>query len=880
MPTRGDTQINNFVKGLVTDASPLSFPPNTSLDVINFRLNKDGTNFRRLGLDFEEDYVLTATGYSTDVLSSARKAYYRWSLPNGNPLVDIGVVQIGAKFWFLNLYAESPSTAILNGGLPVDAGIDPTARFSFAVLNNYLLVVSNNLPSPYLVSYNGDTDTITFETSPLLVRDLWGVDDGIAVDNHPTTLTPAHRYNLLNQGWSNSIVTTCGAGINAVDCTQITLGVYPSNSDVWTIGRIGDLTSADVEKYDPNIAARNIFNAGQVAQGHYILQLKARGADRFAQTGLTLPQDAEYGTVSCVAGYAGRAFYSGILSDVQDGDARSPILSGTVLFSQVFEQKLNLVKCYQEADPTSPDISDIVDTDGGLIVIPECSYITHLRVIKESLFVFAVNGVWEIRGDEGGFRATAFQVTKVSNTGVYSPDSIVEINGQILYWGINGIYALARNQFGVFETTSITQNVIQKYYNSIPDFARSQAKGYYDLNNNTVRWLFYSDESKIAGQVLDVQPPSPPIAQFTVGEASLLAATPDTNLIRSARIDDTRYIIVYKDGSGSMALRGVVCTVDPTTLAVTFGTPVTIHATDTSGGGFDLRRLDTDKILVIHPDGNSPFTTYARVLTISGTSFTVGATNDLNENGIGTIRIAVLSPTKAIHSYTESSQAKVRELVISGDTVTEGTVTNITSVASAGDLVALNSTQALLVHAGTGTGHGACVLTDTAGTISAGTNFNLVTNGFQGPNGQDYKVTTNSNGTLVVIQTISITEAPSTVMTRTLGISGTTVTSDAASEYITELSVLSGTDRHWGVAMSDTLDAVLAMENDTGTRRLYLTVVSYSSGSISKRYNSTLVSADINGSPHLIKLNSTTAVWCAFKGSSSGDILTGAITIS
>ena len=41
MPTRGDTQINTFVKGLVTDASPLSYPPNTCLDLINFRLNKD-----------------------------------------------------------------------------------------------------------------------------------------------------------------------------------------------------------------------------------------------------------------------------------------------------------------------------------------------------------------------------------------------------------------------------------------------------------------------------------------------------------------------------------------------------------------------------------------------------------------------------------------------------------------------------------------------------------------------------------------------------------------------------------------------------------------------------------------------------------------------
>ena len=169
MPTRGDTQINTFVKGLVTDASPLSYPPNTCLDLINFRLNKDGTNFRRLGLDFEDNYLLTATGYSADVLATARKAFYHRPLLNGNALVDIGVVQIGAKFWFLNLYAESPSAALLNGGNAVTAAVDPSSRFSFAVLNNYLLVVSNNLPDPYLVSYDYALDSITFETSPTLV---------------------------------------------------------------------------------------------------------------------------------------------------------------------------------------------------------------------------------------------------------------------------------------------------------------------------------------------------------------------------------------------------------------------------------------------------------------------------------------------------------------------------------------------------------------------------------------------------------------------------------------------------------------------------------------------------------------------------------------
>src|SRR5690606_37676070 len=121
-----------------------------------------------------------------------------------------------------------------------------------------------------------------------------------------TALSAAHHYNLLNQGWLPDIQSTCGAGVNAIDCTFNTFGIYPSNSDAWTYGRVEDLTSVDLKKFDPDIAGRNFVNNGNVARGHFLISLYERGVSRSNQTGLTLPVDRETGRINAIAAFAGR----------------------------------------------------------------------------------------------------------------------------------------------------------------------------------------------------------------------------------------------------------------------------------------------------------------------------------------------------------------------------------------------------------------------------------------------------------------------------------------------------------------------------------------------------------------------------------------------
>ncbi len=733
MPNRGDTQINTFAKGLNTQVSPLSFPPNTALDILNFRIEKNETNVRRLGIDFEDNYLLTASGYAADVLATARKSFFRWEFPNGNPDVEIGVVQIGAKFFFVNLFAESPSNTLLNGGSAYDTGVDPTSRFSFTIINNYLLALSPSLPQPALVSYDGATDTIITESAPIQIRDFWGVDDGYDIGSRPPTLTPAHHYNLKNQGWSDDIITTCGTGINAINCTFNTYGIYPSNGDHWSVGRIEDVTDANVYKYDPEFAKRNSLDVGFIARGHYVIDLYNRGVSRNTLTGLTLPADIETGRLSTVASYAGRAFYAGIKSKVSDDDARSPIFSGTVFYSQVFVNKIDLVKCYQEADPTGIDFTDIIDTDGGIIQIPECSIIVKLQAIKDSLFVFAQNGIWRIRGDDGGFRATSYQVDKISNVGVYSPDSIVEINGTVYFWGINGIYQLALNQFGIYETNNITIPTIQRLYDSIPDLARIQAKAYYDLNRNSIRWLYYSDEAKVAGEPIEYIAPNT-IVSVVAGSTTTLSSILYFDIIGHT---EDRFLTAHVLNSALSTVNSRIIDTSGTSISTETTSAIAAEPAvikTSTGSDIVIISFTDGRVLSIYGTNEGLQRIGAVCASLSGTTYTAGTTvypyTSSGSSGI-TFRTVKLTETLVLCVFYDASRpsnSSLRAFVLSlsGTTITVGSVKTLTATSAVNYAIAkVTDSTVLLIWEDGVLGRRSNLITITGTTVSEGTGYNM-----------------------------------------------------------------------------------------------------------------------------------------------------------
>lgn len=476
--SKQEKQLNTFVKGLVTEASPLTFPENASLDEDNFVLSRDGSRSRRLGLDFETGYTLT-THNSSDTSSVSA---HTWQVGEDT----IGIIHVGRYLYFINLLGDPPSSNLLNGGTPID--LNNFNPIEVTVINKVCVVVQKYYSPFYLTYENG---VVTKTDINIYVRDFWGVEDGLDVKERPSTLSAAHQYNLMNQGWTNDVVSTCGDSVSAYQCLKNQKGFYPSNADVWTFGRVEYTNTTHFWKFDPSHLLRNYSDYAYAPKGKYIISYGNRGLSRYAVTGVSgLPADWDTGTPTTVCTYAGRVWYSGIDSIVSGSDKKSPNLGGFVFFSQTVKNNEELGRCYQEADPTSADISDIIATDGGIIHIAEAVNIRKITSNRNSLVVFAENGVWEIYGDEGGFSATSYQLSKVSSVGVDNPASIVVANGTIIYFSKGGIYGLSYEQVsGRLQAENLSITTIQSYYNGLDEDIKNSARGYFDERENKVRWL-------------------------------------------------------------------------------------------------------------------------------------------------------------------------------------------------------------------------------------------------------------------------------------------------------------------------------------------------------------------------------------------------------
>lgn len=573
---------NSFIKGLVTEASELTFPEGASVDEDNFVLNRDGSRSRRLGVDYENLYELIPTGLTQAQIAASKQTFFKWDSPTGDSGLSIGVVRIREKFWFLDLLSNNPSGNLLNNGNSISLNGLTNADIQLAALDNRLVVVSEQLDSPHIFTYNPDNQVINVTHTRLEIRDLLGVHDGFDVDARPgyktaegyktwvagsqgwreddqllfnnriyevvgtnlgkyytsspsywtmwgyqsgnTTnygymgstgpthtagsvyngnfllkyirpltsprITNQHKYNLRNQGWNTNIQVVGGG--DAIEKTGQVLGVYPSNADVYSLGKNSNPSSGDYEKYDPKILEKNSQSKYQVPRGAFVIDAFDRGASRSKVSGISgLRADREEGRLTTVTSYAQRLFYSGVKSDVTKPQGRTPNYNNYIFFSKVVKEPSDISKCYQEADPTDPGINDLVASDGGTIQIPEITRIVKIIGGQSSLLVFCENGVWEVFGDTGGFFANNFQISKISTNGVFDQNSIVQIGGNFIYWSNAGIYSLTTDSAsGRFKAENISLKTIQKFYLDIPFLGKKYCKGFYDEKENRVRWLY------------------------------------------------------------------------------------------------------------------------------------------------------------------------------------------------------------------------------------------------------------------------------------------------------------------------------------------------------------------------------------------------------
>jgi len=504
-------EVNTFVKGLITEASPLNFPPNASLDEQNFELLPTGVRQRRLGLDFEDAHQFLIGIHGTESFDTSKIKTYVWKNAAGISGKDILVVQLNNRLAFFNTNVDSLSSQGY-----IDTVTFPVLEFgvranSFTTVDGRLIAATGE-GNVFAITYNPSSNTVTYGSYRLKVRDMWGVSypdsDNTQYYRPPQSAPSSHFYNLYNQSWGTPRRWD-GIGekrfTDPIGYFSSYYKVLPSKEEtVWTAMSV----KADSNPYEylrPN-AWGELFGASPpAAKGYFIIDLLNRGQSRsevIAENGARFPEmymktydalgDTTVGGATVVHEFAGRVFYAGFGGEVQNGDDKSPVLSSYVAFSQLVSSFEDLGKCYQAGDPTSRESNDVVDTDGGLIRVSGAGRIIAMQDMGSHLLVIGSNGVWSITGGSGyGFSATNYKSSKISDFGAISPDSVVKVGDTILYWGIDSIYQVSVNNVGELVVKSITYETIQTYYNSITAEEKANSIGVYDEVTKTARWIYF-----------------------------------------------------------------------------------------------------------------------------------------------------------------------------------------------------------------------------------------------------------------------------------------------------------------------------------------------------------------------------------------------------
>lgn len=606
--TSNPAEFNTFVGGLITEASPLTFPENASLDEANFVLNRDGSRQRRLGMNFESDWI--GHVMTNDIPSDGIVAVtsVNWENAGGEVGRWITVVQMGQTVKFFDASATVLSSSLIY--TYIFSNIDINQRLSYAVVDGILVIVSGER-SVYIFEY--DSGNITVSTKSLLVRDLFGVEDivdsrnlrqGTDIAFRPTTLSDAHLYNLRNQTWGPTRpIWNNNAPQDPIQrFYMFTKTEFPSNADSvnHALSKRADWEPSTTDRFRPEDIALNPVGTFSAAKGYFIIDAMARGNSRIAEIAklktrfpaivyepATLPQDETPGGASVVCEYAGRVWFAGFSGQIINGDDHSPRMVSYVLFSQLVDSPADIINCFQEGDPTSTEEPELVDNDGGFIRIEGAYGICKLVNVGSAVIVVAANGIWMIQGgSDYGFTATNYLVTKLSEHGSTSPNSIVVVDNTFMYWGADGIYHLTRNQYGDYVANNLTEKTIQKYYEAIPSAARDQATGLYDSYDKKVKWLYNNiildDGNNVTELVFDLalaafypaviskKPAStlivpcgsvkiPPYRLVTVSDDVTVNDVDVTvngelvDVLREARVSalrETKYIIAFQSGAG------------------------------------------------------------------------------------------------------------------------------------------------------------------------------------------------------------------------------------------------------------------------------------------------------------------------------------------
>jgi hypothetical protein len=197
-----------FNKGLITEATGLTFPENACTDTDNCVFSRLGRVTRRLGIDYEANKTLNTITVDSNAIST-----FKWDNAGGDGNTKVLVQQVGATLYFYvssSATTSAPlsstklaSTVTISSFVASGGSFNTAVECQYASGNGYLFVFHPSCDPFYVTYTSGSPSTVAGALIDMKVRDFAGVPEtSVAVDFRPSALTNDHNYNLRNQGWT------------------------------------------------------------------------------------------------------------------------------------------------------------------------------------------------------------------------------------------------------------------------------------------------------------------------------------------------------------------------------------------------------------------------------------------------------------------------------------------------------------------------------------------------------------------------------------------------------------------------------------------------------------------------------------------------------
>lgn len=352
-------------------------------------------------------------------------------------------------------------------------------------------------------AYTQDTDL------KLRIRDTSvGAKDYLNISDSVPRISYAHLYNLYNQGWTQETIAKY----------YVSLEKFPANNLAQQY-----LKDSKTASFKPENLINMTFGNTPAAKGHFILEyfnqdrLETGGIeqvmdmlvtainDEFAaqekedrvtvediiSSDITDPPNAEEeipvvkprsNFVTDICAYAGRIFY---------------LSSDTVLYSQIIAEDITKSdKCYSEADPTSEELSDLVETDGGHISLPEIGEGVKLAQLGTYLLIFGTRENMFITGTANNlFTATAYTTGTLPVSPTQAPYSFVNTEFGLFYWGTTSVNFIGTDGNGLAPRDLTTDRMLN-WFGRLTNKQHEWCKGVYSAAKKKVYWFYPSDEEK------------------------------------------------------------------------------------------------------------------------------------------------------------------------------------------------------------------------------------------------------------------------------------------------------------------------------------------------------------------------------------------------